>query len=83
MKIKLNIMSKQKRNTQLLQIGCKELKGQIKIVKGFSNGVPVTSISINLKNIFIEDVDFIVAELVKNKELLGSEMNETLKYFKN
>ena len=76
-------MSKQKRNTQLLQIGYKELKGQIKNSKRFSNVVPITSITFNIKNIFIEDVNFIVAAIFKNKVLLGSEMNETLNYFKN
>jgi hypothetical protein len=63
-------VSKQKRNTQLLQIGYKELKGQIKNSKRFSNVVPITSITFNIKNIFIEDVNFIVAAIFKNKVLI-------------
>ena len=74
---------KQKRNTQLLEIGFKELKGQVRIVKSFQKGIPITSISVDLRNVFLEDVDFIVSELIKHKEFLGSEMTKTFDYLKS
>ena len=72
----------QKRNEKLLQIGFENLKGDIKVNKSFKNGIPITNISINLKNIFLEDIDFVISELAKHKEFLGFEFNNSLKHLK-
>ncbi|MBP6038573.1 MAG: hypothetical protein KA523_00075 [Flavobacterium sp.] len=74
------MLVKQKRQELLLELGFEDLKGKITLNKSFKNGVPIISLSINLKNVFLEDVDFIISELSKHKEILGLEFNKSLEY---
>jgi hypothetical protein len=77
------MLVKQKRQESLLEVGFEELKGKISLKKSFKNGVPITSLSINLKNIFLEDVDFIISELSKHKEFLSLESNKSIEYLRS
>ncbi|WP_367752671.1 hypothetical protein [Flavobacterium sp. WC2430] len=77
------MLVKQKRQESLLELGFEDLKGKITLNKSFKNGVPITSLSINLKNVFLEDVDFIISELSKHKEILGLEFNKSIEYLRS
>ena len=77
------MLVKQKRQESLLELGFEDLKGKITLNKSFKNGIPITSLSINLKNVFSEDVDFIISELSKHKEILGLEFNKSVEYLRS
>ena len=77
------MLVKRKRQESLLELGFEDLKGEITLKKSFKNGVPITSLSINLKNVFLEDVDFIISELAKHKEILSLEFKKSVEYVRS
>lgn len=58
--------------------GFKDLGGVIELNKSFKKGTPITTLSINIKNICLEDIDIVISELEKQKVFLSQYKNKEL-----
>lgn len=66
-----------KRNEQLVPLGFENVSGAITLVKSYKDGIAITSVSINLQNVFAQDIDWLITELQKQKEVLAAELKST------
>jgi hypothetical protein len=59
------------------------IKGKVKIVKHFIEGVQWSSLSINLDNILLNDLDWLIDEINNYRKSLLKGQEESISSFKN